>query len=198
MSEKTAKKRNWAFIVYPESLPADWIDRLKRSGVVGTISPLHDRDFNADGTKKKPHYHVILCYNGPTSYNVVSKFTKSLGGTIPIPLESIRGMYRYFTHKDNPEKAQYSESDIRTFNGFSIRDFIELTKTEIVVIKRELRDLIYQKNLTEYSDFIDYISTNLSMDYFDVASSNTLFFDRYLSSKRHKDEKEKQKKDSLN
>ena len=54
--------------------------------------------------------------------------TERLNAPKPIPLEQVRGYYRYLTHKDNPEKAQYDEKDIQTLNGFDIRDFVEMTK----------------------------------------------------------------------
>ena len=56
------RKRNWAFVAYPESLPGDWQEILTQTGLPIAISPLHDKDENPDGTKKKPHYHVILVY----------------------------------------------------------------------------------------------------------------------------------------
>ena len=122
MSSKKSntKKRQWAFVCYPESLPPDWIEILKQSGLQCAISPLHDKDINPDNTPKKPHYHVILVYAGPTTYNNVATFTASINGTIPQPLEQVRGYYRYLTHKDNPEKAQYDEKDIITLNGFGL------------------------------------------------------------------------------
>lgn len=48
----TLKKRNWAFIVYPESAPADWKERLQAKGLQCAISPLHDKDLNPDNTLK--------------------------------------------------------------------------------------------------------------------------------------------------
>ena len=127
MGTKNVKKRNWAFVAYPESLPTDWKEQLQATGLQVAISPLHDRDVDPTGELKKPHYHVILCYAGPTSYNVVKGLTDSLKGPIPQPLEQVRGYYRYFTHMDNPEKYQYSPDTIETINGFSIMDFVELT-----------------------------------------------------------------------
>ena len=127
-STKNIKKRMWAFVAYPESLPPDWLEKLKQSGLQVAISPLHDKDINPDGEPKKPHYHIILIYSGPTTYNNVATFTESINGTIPQPLEQVRGYYRYLTHKDNPEKAQYSDSDIICLNGFDIREFVELNK----------------------------------------------------------------------
>lgn len=187
MGTKNVKKRNWAFVAYPESLPTNWKEQLQLTGLQVAISPLHDKDKDPTGEPKKPHYHVILCYAGPTSYNVVKALTDSLNCPIPQPLEQVRGYYRYFTHMDNPEKYQYSPDTIETINGFSIMDFVELTKSEVLTAKRRLQSLIREKNIMEYSDFMDYLqdSENMEQEY-DVASNNTYFFEKYISSRRNK------------
>ena len=180
------KKRNWAFVLYPESAPADWMERLQLTGLQCAVSPLHDCDLNPTGEPKKAHYHIILCYSGPTSYNVVKQLTDSLNQPIPQALEQVRGYYRYLTHKDNPEKAQYNDADILTINGFNIADYVELTKSEVIEVKKSLQQLIIHLDLFEYSDFMDYLLENdLSLEY-DVASSNTYFFEKYISSRRNK------------
>lgn len=189
-SEKNVKKRNWAMVVYPESAPPDWRDRLRATGLQCAISPLHDRDINATGEPKKAHYHVIMVYSGPTSYNVVKRLTEELSQPIPQPLEQVQGYYRYLTHEDNPEKAQYSKADIETINGFSIRDFVDLTRSDVVRIKREIQELIRDNNICEYADLMDTLMDGgeALADHYEVASCNTLFFDRYLGSRRYKTE----------
>ncbi len=183
---KVVKKRNWAFVLYPESAPADWQDLLQQTGLQCVISPLHDKDINADNTPKKAHYHVILAYSGPTSFNVVKKLTDSLKQPIPQPLEQIRGYYRYLTHKDNPEKAQYSDDDIKTLNGFDIADYVELTRSEVTAIKRQLQAFIRDNGITEYSELMDILQDGEGMaSAYEVASTNTYFFDKYLASRRH-------------
>ncbi len=187
MSEKNVKKRNWAFVVYPESAPKNWREQLALTGLQCAISPLHDRDVNPTGEPKKPHYHVILAYSGPTSYNVVKSLTNGkLGQTIPQPIEQLEGYYRYFTHKDNPEKAQYSAADIETINGFDIRNYIDLTKSEVVRIKREIQAFIRDNQIFEYADLMDLLmdAGDEMADHYEVAANNTVFFDRYLSSRR--------------
>ena len=182
------KKRNWAFVAYPESLPNAWIEQLQQSGLQCAISPLHDKDYNADGSLKKAHYHVILCYSGPTSFNVVRNLVcDQLGQPIPQALEQIRGYYRYFTHKDNPEKAQYNESEIKFINGFNINDYVELTKSEIVKIKSNIQTIIKDNQIYEYSDLLDFLQSKENyLNEYEIALNNTLLFDRYISSRRHK------------
>nr|CRY97763.1 hypothetical protein [uncultured prokaryote] len=188
---KNVKKRNWAFVLYPESAPADWRERLTKSGLQCAISPLHDRDLNPTGEPKKAHYHVILCYEGPTSFNVVKRLTEDLNQPIPQPLEQVRGYYRYLTHEDNPEKAQYSKADIQHINGFDIREFVEMTKSEVLRYKREIIEFIRDNRLTEYADLVDalYDSGEAMADHFEVVSNNTLFFKAYLTSRWRKVER---------
>lgn len=185
MPEKT-KKRNWAFVVYPESLPEDWLDILRLSGLQIAISPLHDADLNADESEKKPHYHIIAVYGSPTTYNNVLNFSKKLNGTIPIALEQVRGYYRYLTHEDNPEKAQYDKNDIKLLNGFNIADFTDLTKSEVMKLKKEILKLIRDNDLTEYCHLIDLLELEEDSrpEALEVATNHTIFFNAYLKSRR--------------
>ena len=194
------KKRNWAFILYPESAPSDWLEILQQTGLLVAISPLHDKDLDPNNEVKKAHYHVILCYSGPTSYNVVKKITDSLNSPIPIPLEAVRGYYRYFTHKDNPDKYQYNDSEIISLNGFNIKDFVELTYTEETIIKKELQVIIRQNNIFEYSDLLDFLLDNGLDNFWEVASNKTYFFNTYITSFRNKfkEEMTKNYRDKLN
>lgn len=186
MASKNVKKRNWAFVLYPESAPEDWREQLQQTGLTCAISPLHDKDLDPTGEPKKAHFHIIVTYSGPTSYNVVKALTDGLNQPHPQPLEQIRGYYRYLTHKDNPEKYQYDENDITTINGFCIADFVELSRHEVLEIKTRLLDLIRQADLCEYADLLDLLRDSEMMTELDIATSNTLFFDRYLTSRRHK------------
>ncbi len=184
--KSNVKKRNWAFVLYPESAPVNWIEILQQTGLQCVISPLHDKDLDPTGEPKKPHYHIILCYSGPTSFNVVRALCDSLNQPIPQALEQVRGYYRYLTHKDNPEKYQYSDEDIQPLNGFNISDFVELSKSEILEIKKKLQELIRTECIIEYSDFMDYLLDNgMSLEY-EVGSNNTYFFEKYIASKRNK------------
>lgn len=188
---KNVKKRNWAFVAYPESMPSNWLEILQQTGAPIAISPLHDKDLNADNDEKKPHYHIICCWEGPVRFTQAEKLAKSINGTIPIPLESIRGYYRYFTHKDNPEKYQYDEADIKCLNGFAITDFVELTKGELDKIKKEIRDLIYQNGICEYSDLMQYLDNEGIWERISVAANNTIHFDALLRSIRYKRDSKK-------
>ena len=187
---KNLKKRNWAFILYLDSAPENWRDLLQETGCLFAISPYHDKDINPDGTAKKPHYHIIVCYDGPTSYNVIKRITDMVNATIPQPLEQIRGYYRYFTHIDNPEKYQYDDKEITTINGFDINNYIELTYTEVSKYLFQLQYLIRDKHILEYADLLDMLADNDLKELWDVARNHTILLDKYISSRRYKTKQE--------
>lgn len=191
---KIIKQRNWAFVLYLDSAPKNWKDILQETGCMYAISPYHDSDLNSDGTLKKPHYHIIVCFDGPTTYNNVLRITQSVNATIPQPLQQIRGYYRYFTHKDNPEKFQYSEGDITTINGFDIQNYVELTYTEVSKFLLQIQYLINDHNIIEYSDLLDFLAENDLKEFWDVAKNHTLLLNTYITSKRHKLQKTIEKK----
>ena len=180
------KAKYWAFVAYPDSLPENWRDILTATGIPCCVSPLHDADINADETQKKAHYHILLCYGNTTTYNTIKKITDSLNATIPQVVNNLKGYYRYLTHADNPEKAQYDKADILSLNGFCVGDYVELTKGEQLKLKREVLKFISQHNILEYCDLLDFLDGACEFELFDFASSHTILFNTYLKSKRHK------------
>jgi len=180
------KSRYWSFVIYPESLPENWKDLLTDTHIKLCVSPLHDKDINPTGELKKPHYHVLLVFDGPTTYNRVNSISQLLNGTICQVVSNVGGLYRYFTHKDNPEKAQYKECDILSFNGFNIIDYDILSNSDYFLIRDNIFSIIYQENIIEYSCLIDFLRKHQDVYFYeyDFACKNSYLFDKYLTSRR--------------
>lgn len=181
------KGRNWAFVVYPDSLPNNWEEIIIDTGLPMVFSPLHDKDLNPTGEEKKPHYHVICYYeNATTSRAVKENVTDKLNGTIPIKLESMTGMYRYHLHLDNPEKYQYDDRDRKFFNGFDVNKVDSLTYTEISKLLQQIQSFIRDNGIIEYSDLLDILYDNDLFSLWDVARNHTLLLNTYINSRRYK------------
>ena len=185
------KGRNWAFVVYPESLPKNYEEIIVDTGLPMCFSPLHDMDTNPTGEPKKPHYHVICYYeNTTTAKNVKENVCDKLNGTIPIKLESMTGMYRYHLHLDNPEKYQYNDIDRKFYNGFDVNKVDSLTYTEIEKLLRHLQSFIQINKIYEYSELLDVLLDNEMFQLWDVARNHTILLNTYLTSRRHALKKE--------
>ena len=181
------KGRNWAFVMYPESMPEDWFDRLQMTGLPFAISPLHDKDVNPTGEVKKPHYHVICYYENSTTQKSVKELVCDLvNATIPIKLESMQGMYRYHIHQDNPEKYQYDDRDRTFINGFDTNKVNSLTYTEKSKLMVEIQKLVMNEHITEYSDLMDILLDKDLYNMWDVARNETIFLSTYIRSRRFK------------
>ncbi|SUO03188.1 Plasmid replication protein [Faecalicoccus pleomorphus] len=87
------KKRHWMYIVYPESAPKDWMQQLEATGVKFAVSPLHDKDKLVDGKYKKKHWHLILIFDGPTTFMTAASYIGITNGPYPKVCESLRGLY---------------------------------------------------------------------------------------------------------
>jgi len=198
-SDANVKSRYWRLELYQDSAKADWIERLRNSGLPSSLI-LHDRDIweedkevngvlHKKGDPKKPHWHVVACWDGPTTYTVAKRLADSLGALIPLVSNNIRGSYEYLTHKNDPDKAQYDEKDIQHLNGFVLADYAGFTKTEIKAIKRRLYAIIRKHNFVEYSDLLEYL-IDVGMDEeLDIADSHTILFQGFLRSRFHRQER---------
>ena len=192
--KSTAEKRslNWLFIVYPESLPSDWQDRLKSLHIAVVVSPLHDRDVNeADDEEKKAHYHILLLFPSLKTDAQVKEITQMFCGTIPVRCHGVKGSIRYFTHKDNPEKFQgYSEANILTFGGADLNSLCAPTSAERLKIQQEIIDFCHENDISEYEDIVMYTRNEGKDDWFDVLMNrSTISITAFLRSKRHKKER---------
>lgn len=172
------KKRNWAFVLYPESAPEDWQERLRLYGVPAAVSPLHDCDIAKDGSTKKAHYHILLAYKHPTTYNNVEEFVKSLAQNTAIPIQSLLSQYRYLAHLDDPDKAQYKSEDIQLLNGF--RPPREKMETDDVILG--LFAFIRDNQITDYAYLIDVLSKGNELDLLQYAVCHAYAVISYLRS----------------
>lgn len=173
---KEIRGKFWCFVLYPESAPEDWRERLNMSGIKWAVSPLHDKDINPDGTPKKPHYHVILIWTADTTYNNVANFThRDMNATYPQKLGSPVGYYRYFTHEDNPEKAPYDKRGIQSGNGFDISDYQKMTKEQMLEMHMMLTQTIIDNNIDNYMDAC-MMAMSMGFDEYEMITSHTLHF----------------------
>ena len=166
--KKDVKARAWWAVVYPESAPPNWRELVQETLIEAFISPLHDNDINPNGNgeKKKPHYHVVLDWPGPTTYSNARDVMASFGGSIqPKAIASLRGAVRYLCHLDNPEKAPYSQDDVICYNGADYLTVINLQTDKYNSIA-EMMDFVSKYHITSFKLLNDYARKNRNADWF--------------------------------
>lgn len=191
MSEEntTQRIRAWTCIVYPESAPDNWRDILDSLHFCWSESPLHNLDTNPDGELKKAHIHLAFSFEGKKSYDQVKVITEKINATRPEPCHSLRGLIRYFLHLDNPEKYQYSESEILDHGGFDHSEYLNLSTSAKHSVLKEILNFCSESNISEFCDLVDYCMSSRE-DWLDlIMESYNIFLTNYLKSRRYKSER---------
>ena len=179
--EPPSKSKYFCAILYPYSTTYD-IDKLIKAlaeeHLTFAVSPIHDKDIEEDGSPKKAHYHLLLAYSSATTLNNIRCWFKACG--MPeCELHSVRvcasgvGYFRYLTHKDNPEKEQYDDKDIRVFND-SDELFKKFAKTASEKIDDLVRifQIVDELNTISFHILIQYLMLN-ERDLFKLLTSSS-------------------------
>lgn len=183
-----SRERVFATIVYPESASEGWMDTVDSWHVKAFISPLHDKDVNADGTPKKPHYHLIIFFDGKKNFETqVKPLFDSIKAVGREKIISTRGYTRYLCHLDNPEKTQYSINEVKAFGGANYAFEIQSAADETEQVKL-MQDFIRDNEIFYLVDFVDYCRNANEVWYQILTDKKTYFFDKYIKSFAYKNE----------
>lgn len=185
MAEKSNGKgrtRNFATVVYPDSAPEYWMDILDSFHVPAFVSPLHYQDKNPNGEDKKPHWHVLIMFDGVKTDDQAREIFDSINGVGLERVGTLRGYARYLCHLDNPEKFQYDVNDVKQFSAADYFDIIGLSSDKYVAIG-EMIDWCEENKNYSYSELLIHCRLHRS-DWFRIlCDSGTLVMKEYLKSK---------------
>jgi len=182
---KDERVRLWATVVYPESAPDNWLSVLRDLMIPCYVSPLHDKDLNADKTPKKPHYHVLMIFEGKKSRAQIEDIVKRFGGVGQEDVKSKRGYARYLCHLDNPEKAQYDIDDVKAYGGLDYESDIGIVINRYKVIN-EMIDFVSANNIFYYSDLCDYARVNEPQWFRVLCDNGSYMLKEYIKSNKYK------------
>lgn len=190
---KEKRSNKWAFLLYQESAPENYLDILEEMHIPFVLSPWHDKDVNKEtGEFKKAHKHGALYFDSLKSYSQVSKLLTNHLNT-PKHVEVImspRGMYDYFTHAENPEKTPYNINDIESGCGFELEKFlISNNSDEFLTL---VIDIIEEQNFLEFNSLVRYARTE-NPKLLSLIMNKTYFFAKYLDSRRYNNKKDEGK-----
>ena len=175
--------RNWATVLYPESMNQDYKEVIAKAGIQALLSPLHDSDLNPTGEKKKPHYHLIIMFNNPAAQKKAQDIVTELKGVGCEHVREIRGYARYLCHLDNPEKAQYNIDDVIGFGGVDYMGIISLPTDKYDMVA-EMSDFCDKYSIYSFAMLMRYART-YRRDWFRIlCDSSARIMTEYLKSKQ--------------
>lgn len=189
--------RNFATVLYPDSenTPENWLSILQDFKTPVLVSPFHDQDINPTGEPKKPHYHILIMFEGMKSQDQVKELFDQIGGVGLETVNSIRGYARYLCHLDNPDKHQYSVSDVQQFSGADFIEIIGLPSDRYDIIG-EMIDHCQSERIYSYATLLVYARHNRN-DWFRIlCDSGTIVMKEFLKSFRWESEQEAKAEDA--
>ncbi|QMI50200.1 replication protein [Streptococcus salivarius] len=182
---KEKRSNKWAFLLYQDSAPENYLDILEQLHIPFVLSPWHDKDVNKEtGEFKKAHKHGAFFFDSLKSYSQVSELlTEKLNAPAHVePVMSPKGMYDYFTHAENPDKTLYNIEDIESGCGFELDQF--LLEQDSNQYLETVIDAITDNDLTEFEDLVHFARHNDTM-LLGLILKRTYFFTKFLDSRRH-------------
>ena len=104
-NEKELRTRNW-FITINQNAEcfADFKEKITSINKLTFAYILHDKDIQTE-----PHYHCVLKYEDCKTFGMIQKHFK---GAHIEPAESMYKCCRYLIHLDDPDKFQYSTTEV--------------------------------------------------------------------------------------
>ena len=191
---KEKRSNKWAFLIYQESTPENYLDILEEMHIPFVLSPWHDKDVNkATGEFKKAHKHGVLFFESLKSYTQVSELLTEKLHT-PSHVEVVmspKGMYDYFIHAENPDKTLYNMDEIESGCGFELEQFLITNNNEQFL--STVIDIIEEHNFTEFNNLVRYARVE-NPSLLNLIIDKTYFFAKYLDSRRHSNNKKESEK----
>lgn len=189
MSDK--RYANWAFLVYPDSAPKEWLKLLKQYRIPFAVSPLHEPEPEEGEEEKKQHWHIFLKFDNKVSYESACDIVACTNGTRPEHIKSGSGMYKYFAHVGYPEKQQFKGGldSISCYCGFDPDEYSGLTEKEKNAKYKEICRFINDNDIKDYCVFIDLLDRCEDLvinDYFTYVRKNPYPFVKYIDSRRNR------------
>lgn len=136
------KRRNYTMALQDLDQAKRVIEIIEKTYLYGVrwAYILHDKDVKEDGSGelKASHYHFYIRFENP-------RYISSVASELEVPVNMLqyvisdKGMIQYMTHKNQPDKYQYSEEEIVA--NFELSEF-----DREVDIVAEFEDFMRYKN----------------------------------------------------
>lgn len=200
--------RQMGLLLWCDSAPKDWLERVQECGYKALVSPCHDKDVldmpGEDGRMiaKKPHYHVDIYFPGKKTGDQcqhIADYISDQPGYEVFYIVDREVHARYLCHLDSPKKHRYPVTEVLGFNGASYEKYVgSIAENQYnLELLGDILDWICNNNILYYSDLVDYAREHKLNQWVSALMKNlTPIVKSYLQSRNFK-VMDKEKKNNL-
>lgn len=149
-TEKADRSRNWFLLLYPDN--PDHVKAFEKIPEMDYefVGCLHDKDLLDDGSKAKPHWHILLKFKDAVWNTAISKDI-GLEVRFIVKSDNWKRSARYLVHKDHPKKYQYEKEAL--FGPMTEKAIDAINKSDPEEEAAKVAQII--KTITEWPGVID-------------------------------------------
>lgn len=187
-------RRNYSIPLYLDSAPDNWLDYLESTHVPTFVSPLHDKDFNDDGTPKKPHRHIFIMFDGCKPLDYVCKLYEpflqgkdGLNKNLVEFIESRVGYARYLCHldcKEHDKKPIYDISELIELNGADYSLYMD--KKNKFLVLTDIISFVEDNDIIFFCDLFQTATRLHQKDWLPVLCDECVCIKEYIKSRSFK------------
>ena len=158
--------RQIGLLIWLDSAPSDWLDRVQDIGYPALISPLHDKDIcdgsdGEAGSAKKSHYHVDIYFPGKKTFAQCQHIADYISDQLDYPVFWIvdREVHaKYLCHLNAPKKHRYPVTDVLAINGASYEKYVgcQAESAYVLEVITDILDWLKQSDIKYFDELIDF------------------------------------------
>ena len=182
---KNRRSNKWAFLLYQDSMPNNYLEILERMRVPYAISPWHDMDVNKEtGEILKAHKHGVLFFDSLKSYSQVSELlTENLNTPAHVEIVmSPSGLYNISHMQIILKKPSMMPMISNAVVGLIEKNFILGNDHEFFLA--QALDVIDTMGFVEFGSLVSYARAH-DPNLLRLIMNKSYFFARLIDSKRH-------------
>lgn len=148
---------------FPSAFAVHDRDTYDRSDLLKARKDGRDFDDSLVGQPKKLHAHLLLSFSSLKAHTQVSEQLELLhdrvNGWVEKTIDTT-GAQAYLLHLNNPDKSQYTASDLHLFGGFDFSPQRKMNAEERQALVPELVRFIREEGISSYAVLCEYVCCN--------------------------------------
>lgn len=154
-------------LIWLDSAPSDWLERVQDIGYPALISPLHDKDFlnmpGEDGrpVQKKPHYHVDIYFPGKKTLDqcqYIADYVSQQEDYEVFYIVDREVHAKYLCHLNAPQKHRYPVTEVLAVNGASYEKYVgsQQENAYVMEVLGDIIDWLKDNDVKYFDELLDY------------------------------------------